>query len=119
MLILEGVLTVDEYRPRKDAQTAELAFLPSVGIPDSDVGARLASYLAHVSKVWKDAAPEEKNKIARVLFASVLIEKKQVVAHKPRPELEPFFRFIGVNRSCKGGSDGIRTRDLSLDRAAC
>jgi hypothetical protein len=111
MLFLEGDLTTEDYRTRKDALTAELASLPPFGTPDGNVGARLASYLADVSRAWKDANPEERNKIARALFASILIEKKQAVACVPRPELESFFRSLAINpdsESCKGGSDGIR-----------
>ena len=122
MLFVDGDLSQSEYRARKDAMTEELAKLPTSGDPGSDAGERLAAYLADVSKAWKVANPEERNRIARTLFGKVVVENKQAVACEPRPEMVPFFRSIAVNRnpeSCNGGSDGIRTRDLSLDRAAC
>ncbi len=77
-------------------------------------GARLAFYLADVSKAWKDATPEERNRMARVLFGKVVVENKQAVACVPRPELESFFRSLAVNpvsKLCNGGSDGGRFRD--------
>ncbi len=122
MLFLDGDLSQSEYRVQRDALTGELAMLPPVGNPNSGAGERLAGYLADVSKAWKVATPEERNRIARALFASVIVDNKQAVACMPRPELEPFFRTIAINpvpESCNGGSDGIRTRGLSLDRAAC
>jgi site-specific DNA recombinase len=112
LLFLEGDLTPDDYRARKDVLTAELASLPPVGNQGNDFGARLASYLVDMSRAWKDATPDERNKLARAMFSSVLIENKQAMACVPRPELEPFFRTLAVNptaESCNGGSDGIPT----------
>lgn len=77
---------------------------------------RLASFMANMAKAWKVATPEERNKLARQLFAEAIIENRTVVAVKPRPDPLPFFRAVNW---CEGGSDGIRTRGLSLDRAAC
>ena len=39
------------------------------------------------------AAQEQRNKLARALFDQVWVEDDVVVAVKPRPELEPFFRL--------------------------
>jgi DNA invertase Pin-like site-specific DNA recombinase/DNA-binding CsgD family transcriptional regulator len=115
VLFLDGDLTTEKYRAQKDALTGELASLPPVGNPDSDAGARLAAYLADVSRAWTDATPEERNKLARSLFASVVVDNKQAAACVPRPELEPFFRTVAVNpasESCKGGSDGDRLHEM-------
>ena len=80
------------------------------------------AFLADVASAWTVATPEERNKLARQLFVSVVIRNRTAVAVVPRPDLRPFFVTITVKRDegeCTGGSDGIRTRDLSLDRAAC
>jgi hypothetical protein len=79
-----------------------------------DVARRLTGFLADLPSAWAVATPEERNRLARQLFAEAVIENRTVVAVKPRPELLPFFVDLFI-----GGSDGIRTRDLSLDRAAC
>ena len=47
------------------------------------------------------------------------IQEDQVVAVLPQPDFMPFFVLESLDRDSSGGSDGIRTRDLSLDRAAC
>ena len=74
-----------------------------------------------VSTTWDEADQEHRHKLARILFEEVQVENKRVVAVKPRPELEPFFL---MNLECQGKDiagdpDGIRTRDLCLDRAVC
>ena len=71
------------------------------------MGERLAAYLADVAQAWGAATPEERNRLARQLFAEAVIENRTVVAVKPRPDLLPF--FAGV-KWCEGGSDGGRAR---------
>ena len=53
----------------------------------------LAQFLADVPAAWNIATPEQKSKLARVLFDQVWIRNKEVVGVKPRPELEPLFRL--------------------------
>ena len=52
----------------------------------------LAQFLADVPTAWDAATQEQRNKLARCLFDQVWLQDKTVVAVKPRPELEPFFR---------------------------
>ena len=91
--------------------------LPPVDNPNSDAGERLAAHLADVSKAWTVTTPEERNGIARALFASVIVDNKQAVACVPRPELKPFFRSIADNQtpdSCYSGSDGNPSREIDV-----
>jgi hypothetical protein len=58
---------------------------------------------------------------AAVGYKQILAEDNKIVAVKPRPELEPFFR---LNLECHardiaGDPDGIRTHDLLRDRQIC
>jgi site-specific DNA recombinase len=115
-LYLDDDLDKATYQAKKAALEAELVALPAGASQDQDTGQRLMGYLADLASAWSLATPEEQNKIARQLFAEAVIENRTVVAVKPRPELLPFFQSVN---GCVGGSDGIRTRDLSLDRAAC
>lgn len=55
--------------------------------------ARLAQFLADVPAAWEAATPEQQNKLARCLFDDVWLKDKDVIAVKPRSELEPFFRL--------------------------
>ena len=113
---LDGDLEKGEYQQRKAVLAAQLAALPSGAEPIRAVADRLAAYLADIAAAWGDATPEERNRLARQLFAEAVVDNRTVVAVRPRPDLLPFFRAV---KWCVGGSDGIRTRDLSLDRAAC
>ena len=115
-LYLDGEMDKSEYQTRKGALADELAALPDEGDPDSDAGMRLMGFLADIASAWRVATPEERNRLARQLFAEAIVENGTLVAVKPRADLLPFFQGV---KWCVGGSDGIRTRDLSLDRAAC
>jgi hypothetical protein len=125
-LYLDGEMDRAEYQGERKAVSDMLAALPAESNPESDAGEQLAAFLADVASAWRVATPTERNKLARQLFQSVVVSNRTAVAVVPRPDLRPFFfalpRPEGVNpdgKECTGGSDGIRTRDLSLDRAAC
>ena len=113
---MDGDLDRAAYQVRRGVLMGDLADLPAGGDPDSDAGRQLAAFLADLGQAWPVATPAERNRLARQLFSEAVIENRTLVAVKPRADLLPFFQ--GVNW-CLGGSDGIRTRDLSLDRAAC
>jgi hypothetical protein len=49
--------------------TGKLAALPSDGDSGDSIGKRLAAFLADVATAWKLAAPAQRNKLARQLFA--------------------------------------------------
>ncbi len=59
---------------------------------------RLALFLSNVASAWDAATPEQRNKLARTLFDEVIVEDTKVVAVRPRPELEPFFK---LNLECQ------------------
>jgi hypothetical protein len=54
---------------------------------------KMARFLADVPAAWTAATPEQRNKLARCLFDQVWLKDKEVVAVKPVPELEPFFKL--------------------------
>jgi hypothetical protein len=54
--------------------------------------------LGDQSMAWTVATPDERNKIARELFADVIIENGTAVAVKPRPELSPFFETLACQQ---------------------
>lgn len=111
---LDGDLPKAEYQRRRGELLAESAALPVAAAPSEDVAQRLAAFLVDLPSAWAVATLEERNILARQLFVEAVVENRTVVTVKPRPELRPFFVNLFI-----GGSDGIRTRDLSLDRAAC
>lgn len=55
---------------------------------------QLADFLANVASAWREANQENRNKLGRVLFEEIKLDSGgKVVAVKPRPELEPFFKL--------------------------
>ncbi len=80
---------------------------------------RAAAFLVDLPGAWRAADDAQRNALARLLFKEVRIKDDWVVAVVPQPSFAPFFEWDCQARRLSGGSDGIRTRGLSLDRAAC
>jgi DNA invertase Pin-like site-specific DNA recombinase len=87
-----GDYTEAEYVARRDDLLRQLESLQPAP-KQADHLKRLAQFLADVPTAWRAATQEQRNKLARTLFDQVWLEDKTVVAVKPRPELEPFFRL--------------------------
>ena len=87
-----GDLKEEEYLKEKDDINKELQLLT---LPEekSKVLEQLAEFLMNVSEAWKVADQEHRNGISRQLFEEIWVKDKQVVAVKPRPELESFFQI--------------------------
>ncbi|MEA2526460.1 MAG: site-specific recombinase [Thermomicrobiales bacterium] len=121
-LYLDGDIDKGEYQAQRAKLTDQLATLPTDDDRTGTLGQRLAAFLANLSAAWTVATAEERNQLARQLFSQVVIANRTAVAVVPRPDLRPFFQLVAVDppeEVAYGGSDGIRTRGLSLDRAAC
>ena len=55
---------------------------------------RLAHFLTNVADAWRESSEEQRNKLARTLFEEIRLDNDgKVVAIKPKPELEPFFKL--------------------------
>ena len=114
-----GDLDPADYQTQRDELTEELNAL---GFADEQNEAleRTAELLANLPEAWNTANQFQRARLAQILLESVKIKDSRVEAVKPRPEFVPFFALDYFERragSC--GSDGIRTRDLHLDRVAC
>jgi hypothetical protein len=72
--------------------------------------------LERFETLWSTANALEKKKLLRSAVAAVLIRGKLVRAIQLREAFHPFVLYRNGRNS---GSDGIRTRDLRLDRPAC
>jgi hypothetical protein len=93
------------------------------GLRDADawegVLEQAEAFLDDLPAAGRAADGAQRNALARMLFAQVRIKDDWVVAVEPQPSFAPFFDWDCQAQRLSGGSDGIRTRDLSLDRAAC
>ena len=54
---------------------------------------RLAALLRNVVEGWRLADQKQRNRMARGLLNGVLVRDKQVMAVRPKKELEPFFKI--------------------------
>ena len=113
-----GDLTREAYQAERERLQGELATMRGAGDYATAL-AGMATFLRDLPAAWRAADGAERNRIARLIFQAVEIKDDRVEAVVPQPDFVPFFALAcqGSVGSC--GSDGIRTRDLSLDRAAC
>ena len=87
-----GDYTRAEYESRKEAVARQLEAL-APRLTETDHLDKLARFLGDVPSGWDAATQEQRNKLARALVDEVWVKDQVVVAVKPRPELEPFFRL--------------------------
>jgi site-specific DNA recombinase len=113
-----GDFTKEEYLEKRARLQRSLEALKAEH-EVSDALERAAAFLADLGAAWEAATDQQRNALARMLFEEVRIKDEWVAAVKPQPTFAPFFDLDCQSRRLSGGSDGIRTRDLSLDRAAC
>jgi site-specific DNA recombinase len=123
-----GDLSTEEYRAQRDQLRGELAALPAATSSKKETLERLALYLRNVGEAWRHASQEQRNRLAKTLFENIRVEDRTIKGVTPQIEFTPLLVLNHLNKNlhpeCQGGgrkcgSDGIRTRDLGLDRAAC
>ncbi len=116
-----GHVAEEEYLKEYQEMEYQLRqFLPT-GAKDDELK-RLAGFLSNMADAWRTANQEQRNKLANVLFEEIKLDSSgKVVAVKPRPEFEAFFRlsYECHTRDIAGDPGGIRTPDLHRDRVAC
>ena len=112
-LYLAGDLDRDRYEREKRACYDQLADLRPNGYSViMDAGETLEQF----ETLWSTATALEKKKLLRSSVAAVLIRGKLVCAIQLTEAYYPFVPYRNVRNY---GSDGIRTRDLRLDRPTC
>ncbi len=122
-LYIEGDIGRERYERERAECKARLSDLRPVGYDDIIA---VGEFLQNAS--WDALTPLQKKKRSRTMFTTVLIRGTKLQAAKPT---EAFYALIqhsaGLRQSTfqreegyrNNGSDGIRTRDLRLDRPAC
>ncbi len=114
----------EEYRRERDATRKRLDALV---VPAETEVLAAGAYLEDLAQVWATATMEEKRNMALLVFDAIYynLTAKQIAALKPKAAFIPVFRqspcFVETSDGMFsiGGSDGIRTRDLLLDRQVC
>ena len=116
-----GDLGREEYLAERQQLQAQAARLNPVEQKPDGIEI-IAKFIEDLSLAWDSANDEQKNKLAVELFEAVWIENGEIVAVTPKTEVISFFDLIYARLqkdTQTGGSDGIRTRVLDLDRIAC
>ncbi len=110
-LYVEGLMTREDYDLKKLEAQSELDALKPVDLADMS---QVAKLLSRLPQVWPLANAEERKTLCQAMLERVYVRSNDIVAIQPRPELWALFMSV-----VGSGPDGIRTRDLGLDRAAC
>jgi site-specific DNA recombinase len=108
-LFVLGDMSEREYNLEKTRVQSEIDQLQPV--PELDL-LKAGEMLADFSNVWKSANAEQKKRLLQAMLERVYVLGDRVMGIQPKLEFYPIF-LTGC------GPDGIRTRDLGLDRAAC
>lgn len=107
-------ITLAEYEIVRDRETAQLQTLRETEL---DVILPLTDLLTEKLSDWRSTLPIDKKRQLRLVIETVWLQNNAIVALQPTSAFLPF--FSQKQGSCNCGPDGIRTRDLGLDRAAC
>ena len=99
-----------EYLQKRLGLQQELEQLKPMPLDELEAAAGL---LEHFETHWKkaDGNPAEQQRLIHLIFERILIKNNEIASVCLRPNYHVTFYQLG--------SDGDRTRDLGLDRAAC
>ncbi len=114
-LYLEGEIDKSRYMAKKKAMQEELAHLCPA--KRSDVISAHCT-LQQFKQLWDDAPNLEKKKLLKGCLSAAFVRGLRLSAVQPHLQFYPLIS-LGVTPGFYYGSDGIRTRDLRLDRPAC
>jgi site-specific DNA recombinase len=115
-LFISGQLERSEYELEKEK--FEQACVPLQDISDSAIIALLDDMQCKLT-AWQKLQHLEKRKLLQLVAEAVFLTGSVLVGVQPTLTLIPLINSSGSRRVSTGGPDGIRTRDLGLDRAAC
>ncbi len=128
-----GDMKRTDYLSEREHLQLEIASLTARS-DQRELLSQASMFLNDLPAAWHQGQPAQRNALANLTFQSVEITDTVVTAVVPTKELAPFFNLAALKDNpgqamvaapdypldvLTGGSDGIRTRDLSLDRAAC
>ncbi len=86
------------------------AYVRPVHAPDL---AQAAEYLRDFRGLYENGSLEKRKRLLQAMLVKVFLEGDEICAIQPQREVFPLMFAYS------SGPDGIRTRDLGLDRAAC
>jgi site-specific DNA recombinase len=117
-LYLEGDLDRAEYERQRTIYRERLADLTDVSFASIMATGFLVQ---HFSEIWDGPDDLNKKRLLQALLAAVTVRGDAPVGWRPNSAFYPLLRHVLPQEGslCHHGSDGIRTRDLRLDRPTC
>ena len=109
-LYLEQLIERKDYDKAMAEAKAEIDSLRPVSRPNLE---HVANLLDDLPELWDRMLLEERKTLFQAMLERVYVRGSEIVALQPTPDLFPLLQLV------YSGPDGIRTRDLGLDRAAC
>jgi site-specific DNA recombinase len=113
-LFLNDMITKEEFEKEIEKKDSKLNSLRTV---DNNAIMALHNLVRQTLVEWDRTLPTERKRLLRLVVEVVFLRGSSILAFQPTLAFLPFLR--GKKGSCNSGSDGVRTRDLGLDRAAC
>jgi hypothetical protein len=105
-----GDWTEGQYRQARAKIQSQLASLKPVQTPNLTQAAEL---LTNYGRLYRIASDDQKKRLFHIMLERVYLLSNEIPALLSKAA---FYPLMLVHAS---GPDGIRTRDLGLDRAAC
>ena len=115
-LYLRGDITHEQYEVEMRLYESGASDLTSQTISATIA---LGDVIRNFAQEWARALPVEKRKLLRFALAAAFVRGNTLVAIQPTPALFPLMSRSLEESQSRCGDDGIRTRGLGLDRAAC
>ncbi len=117
-LFVMGDLTEAEYKQKRDDLNDQIADI-EVPVAGQSIDAKKAAHLLkHVDEIWNSSTLEEREEWFKLMFNKVYVSEGVIKAIEPTPVLWVLSEMV-PRFDTRSGDDGIRTRDLCLDRAIC
>ena len=114
-LFVEGDISYDEYQQEKQRLHQRWADLHP---KDYSAIIKAGEELERFEELWRTCTMLERKRLLQAHLTAVLIQGETIVAVQPTLVSYPLFQH--QEPRCRNyGSDGIRTRDLRLDRPVC
>ncbi len=106
-----GDLTREAFQAERDRLQAELGTLRGTD-QRADLVAQAATFLRDLPAAWAAASPEQRNRLARLVFRAVEVRDDRLVAVTAKPDFAPFFL---LNADGADGADAHERRRPSSD----
>lgn len=115
-LFVMGDISEQDYYAMRDTIQRRLEKALPARVPQVRDFERMATILGDTKALWTQATAEEKQAWLSMLFEKFYVQDGRIIAAEATPLMWALIRRCF---DIQVGDDGVRTRDLCLDRAVC